>query len=175
MVHPYPRYCPSFSYVGRHCYLLTFVTFMRMEAFRDAATVDVVWSQFLRAAGEKGFEVLVYCFMPDHVHLVVEGMVDHARLKLFAKLAKQYSAYAYSCSHSREKLWQKGLHDRIVRDRVDLFQRIGYIVSNPVVAGLVATPEDYPFWGSQRWTRDVVLDWVRHGGPLPSPGVHLDR
>ena len=73
MVHPYPPYCPNFSYVGRHCYLLTFVTFMRMEAFRNAATVDLVWSQFLRAAREKWFEILACGFMPDHVHMVVEG------------------------------------------------------------------------------------------------------
>jgi len=62
-----------------------------------------------------------------------------------------------------------------VRDRVELLERIRYVVSNPVVAGLAGAPEDYPFWGSQRWTRDQLLDWVRHSGVPPCPGVNLDR
>jgi putative transposase len=146
-----------------------------MEAFTNAAVVSLTLSQILRACPKTQFEILLYCFMPDHLHLLVEGMADQARLKGFARLAKQYSAYAYSRSHGRVRLWQKGLHDHIVRDRVDLFQRIDYVVSNPVVAGLVATAADYPFWGSERWTRDELLAWVRHAGPPPYPGVHLDR
>ena len=175
MVHPYPPYCPNFSYVGRHCYLLTFVTFMRMEAFRNAETVDLVWSQFLRAAREKGFEVLACCFIPDHVHLVVEGISEDAHLKVFAKSAKQYSGYYYARSHGGGKLWQKGNDDQIIRDRADLFERIRYVVMNPVARGLVARPEDYPFLRSQRWTVDELIKWIRRGGPPPYPGVDLDR
>jgi REP element-mobilizing transposase RayT len=72
MPHPYTTYCPTFGYRGHYRYLLTFVTFDRTKAFVTAA-VTLVLEQFLRTAGEQHFEILVYCFMPDHVHLVVEG------------------------------------------------------------------------------------------------------
>ena len=43
--------------------------------------------------------------------------------------------------------WQDESYDRLVRDRLE-FERIRrYIENNPVRAGLVAAPEDYP-WSS---------------------------
>jgi putative transposase len=174
MVHPYPRYCASFGYVGRHCYLLTFVTFRRIEVLRKPDVVDLVWTQILRAAREKAFEVLAASFMPDHLHMVVEGMSESSDLKPFAKAAKQYSGYYHAQAHG-EKLWQKGNDDIIVRDSADLFERVRYVVNNPVAAGLVARPEDCPFLRSQRWAVDELVDWVRRGGPPPHPGVHLNR
>src|SRR3954447_17702277 len=104
MVHSYPPYCATFSYLGRHCYLLTFVTFQRMLAFKSAETVESTWLQILRAGAENQFEVIAYCFMPDHLHLIVEGMADGANLKAFAKLAKQYSGYYYARTHQGRKL-----------------------------------------------------------------------
>jgi len=158
MVHPYPAYCASFSYTGRHCYLLTFVTFMRMAALTQPDVVHLAWSQILRAAHEKHFEVLAYTFMPDHVHLVVEGMTDSSDLKAFAKLAKQYSGYYYARGHGGGKLWQRYGSDRIIREQPELLDRIRYVVNNPVAAGLVARPHDYPFLGSQRWSREELLE-----------------
>ncbi len=37
---------------------------------------------------------------------------------------------------------------------------IGYTVENPVRASLVTQSQDYPFWGSSRWTRDEVLEFL---------------
>jgi putative transposase len=156
MVHPYTPYCPAFHYRGRYTYLLTFVTYERIAAFTKSDVVDLVRAQLLRAAAEEEFEVIVYCFMPDHVHLVVEGMADDSELKAFVKRAKQYSGYGYA--RRRGRLWQHGSNDHIVRDHVDLRDRIRYVVNNPVAAGLVRAPEDYPFLGSQRWSLAELID-----------------
>jgi putative transposase len=163
VTHPYPPYCRTFTYIGRHRYLLTFVTYDRIEAFTSAATVALVWLQFLRAAREIAFEVVAYSFMPDHVHLVVEGTADDSDLKRFAKLAKQSSGYDYARAHAAARLWQKGKHDHIIRDDADLLDRVRYVVNNPIVAGLVTRPEDYPFTGSQRWSKKELIKWCRTG------------
>ena len=161
MAHPYTPYCGGFSYVGRYRYTLTFVTHDRIRAFTDAAAVALVLEQLLRAAGETRFEILVYCFMPDHLHLVVEGITDASDLKRFAKLAKQYSGYYYARAHERAKLWQKGVNDYIIRDDVDLLDRVRYVVNNPVAAGLVSQAADYPYLGSQRWSVPELIAWCR--------------
>lgn len=132
-----------------------------MSAFTSATVVVLVWTQFLRAASEKHFEVAAYCFMPDHLHLVVEGLADDSDLKAFVRLAKQYSAYYYARAHGGGRLWQRYGHDRIVRDDADFRDRVRYVVANPVVAGLVARPEDYPFLGSQRWSREELIEWCK--------------
>lgn len=157
MVHPYTPYCPTFHYLGRYSYLLTFVTFERQPIFTDSSNVELVRTQMFRAAAEKHFEVILYCFMPDHLHLIVLGIADDADLKVFVKHAKQYAGYHYRHSHEQQRLWQHGSNDHIVRDDVDLLARLRYVVNNPVAAGLVERPEEYPFLGSQRWSVKEIV------------------
>jgi hypothetical protein len=87
----YPRHLSGFDYVGFHRYFLTFCTFERNGYFRDASSVGLVAEQFLRASGEQSMAITTYCFMPDHVHLLVQGIREDADLKSFVSRAKQYS------------------------------------------------------------------------------------
>ena len=163
MVHPYTPYCPTFGYVGRHAYFLTFVTFERIVLFTRAEDVELVWAQFVRAAREQQFEVIVCGFMPDHTHLVVDGRTDDSDLKKFVKAAKQYSGFCYASAHDGARLWQKGFNDRIIRNRDELAGRVRYVLDNPVAAGLVERSEDYPY------SRFRTTDRMIRGGKR-SPG-----
>src|SRR5689334_19458279 len=69
-----PARLKQLSYLGRPRYSLTFCTDWKRKWFTNASAVDVVLSQFLRVSGKEGFAILVYCFMPDHVHLLIEGL-----------------------------------------------------------------------------------------------------
>ena len=171
MVHPYTPYCPTFHYRGRYSYLLTFVTFERIEVFTDSARVDLAQSNILRAAIEQRFEIIVHCFMPDHAHLIVERLADDSDLKRFVKLAKQYSGYYDASVYGGAKLWQHGKNDHIIRDQVDLLDRVRYVVNNPVAAGLVTRPEDYLFLGSQRWTVAEMISRLKAGAIYPRAGA----
>jgi putative transposase len=160
MAHPYPARCPQFDYRGRYRYLLTFSTFERQPRFTSRQIVDLVLPQVLRAAKEKGFEVFAYCFMPDHVHLVVRGVTAMSDFKAFVRAAKQYSGY-YFAREIRMQLWQRYCHERIVRHDLDFVRVVRYVVENPVRAGLAQKPEDYPFTGSSRWSTSELVDWCR--------------
>jgi REP element-mobilizing transposase RayT len=116
-----------------------------------------VWTQFLRAANERGFEITAYCFMPDHVHLTVHGLAERANCKAFIKSAKQYSGYYFKQSHDN-RLWQRYGFERVIRDHTELALTIGYIVGNPVRAGLVGHPAQHPYLGSQRYTVAALLE-----------------
>jgi putative transposase len=171
VAHPYTPYSRDFAYVGRYSYLLTCVTFARSTIFTSDATVDLVWSHIVRAARERQFEVIAYCFMPDHAHLIAEGCTAESNLKAFASAAKQYSGYYYKQSHPPQTLWQHGSNDHIIRDEVELLDKIRYVVNNPVAAGLVSRPEDYPYLGSQRWSRDELIRRARIDGKLKDARV----
>ena len=41
--------------------------------------------------------------------------------------------------------WQQSFYDHSIKDDRDLINHIEYIRNNPVKAGLVEQPEDYPF------------------------------
>jgi REP element-mobilizing transposase RayT len=47
------------------------------DAFVDPRVVSNLTSLLLRTGGgAEQFEVVAYCFMPNHLHLLVEGLSD---------------------------------------------------------------------------------------------------
>jgi hypothetical protein len=50
---------------------------------------------------------------------------------------------------------------------------VRYILLNPVKAGLVSNPLEYPFWGSETLTREELLDLVEWPPPKLSGSPDL--
>ena len=146
----------GFAYTGFHRYFLTFCTAGRHKAFTNPSTVACVREQILSAAHTQGVAILAYVFMPDHLHLLVEGKREDADLKSFVHLAKQKSGFAYTRSY-RHRLWQPSYYDRILREEEDTWDVIRYIVMNPVRANLVKQFTQYAFLGSAVMTRDELM------------------
>ena len=148
-----PRRLPTFNYTGPLAYSVRFCTSGRRRLFTDAALVNFVLLQFLRAARESGMAIVAYCFMPDHVHLLIVGERPESNARMFIARAKQYSGHAYSKAFGLP-LWQRFAYERVLRSSESLRRVARYILANPQRAGLVNKPQDYPFSGS--FTHDVV-------------------
>ena len=94
--------------------------------------------------------------MPNHVHLLIEGRALSSDCKAFIKGAKQYSGYYFS-KRRRRTLWQRYCYERVLRDEFERSMTIRYILDNPVCAGLVTTPSEYPFLGSDRYSIEELM------------------
>lgn len=105
-------------------------------------------SQFLRVCRKEQFVILAYCFMPDHVHVLIEGVREDADARKFIVKAKQCSAHAYA-SRFGQRLWQPFGYEHVLRDDEKVQVVARYIVENPVRAGLATTVLEYPFVGSE--------------------------
>ncbi|MCK4912113.1 MAG: transposase [Candidatus Omnitrophica bacterium] len=86
-----------------------------------------------------------YCLMSNHIHLLVE-IRQGSNLSRFMKRINLKYVYYYQrkytyCGH----LWQGRFQSKIINDELYLIQCGKYIELNPVRAGSVASPEDYPF------------------------------
>jgi REP element-mobilizing transposase RayT len=114
-------------------------------------------AQILRAAVEMQMEEIAHCFMPDHLHLIVEGCTETAHCLAFVHRAKQRSGYAFG-RRWQGRLWQPSFYDRVLRDEESTLPFIKYILENPIRGGLVTSVEEYPFLGSARYTVAEVLD-----------------
>ena len=131
---------PSRTSVHRQThYFLTFCSERRRTPFTNAEVVDLVLTQFLRAASEQHFELTAYLLHADHAHLIISGQADHSDCRAFIKLAKQYSGFYFKKCHGHQ-LWQRYGFERVIRDEKELAFTIGYVVANPVRAGLVDHP-----------------------------------
>jgi putative transposase len=146
------------AYCGSAAAILTFCTAGRRHRFTRRVIVDRTWHEFLRASASTGVEVVAYCFMPDHVHLLVQT-TEGGDIMQFARLAKQLSGYAHAQT-TRERLWQPSWHDRLLRDSDDRLDVARYLLENPIRAGLVDDVSAYPFLGSGTTTREALLEWV---------------
>ena len=155
----YPEHLRGFDYTGPNRYFLTMCTKQRARYFVEGQHVALVSEQFQRASREQAFAVIAYCFMPDHVHLLIAGERDDADLKRFTKFAKQYSGF-----HFRQLtglvLWQRYGYERVLRNAEATPAVARYTIANPVRAGIVQAPADYPFWGSFVYTREALLEYI---------------
>jgi REP-associated tyrosine transposase len=91
-------------------------------------------------------DVLAYCFMPDHLHVVVQGLDDTTILTCFTKVFRQRAAIAYR-RRAGQPLCQAGYYERTLRRDEDVMRVAEYIGANPVRAGLVETSDAWPFTG----------------------------
>ena len=109
----------------------------------------VKYLDFLERYGKKhGMEILAYCLMSNHVHLVV---VPKQAASLAHALAAAHTRYAQFFNwkyHQSGHLWQ-GRFFSCVLDEQHTLAAVRYVERNPLRAGLVGRPWDYR-WSSAR-------------------------
>jgi putative transposase len=141
-------------YRGPAAFSVSVTTHQQQPVFTDAAEVDRYRKMLEDAARETGFRLLAYCFMPDHLHLLVQGS-EGSNLAQLVKTFKQASSYDYKRRAGRP-WWQRSYHDHVLRGSDELQPTIEYILENPIRAGLVDNPGAYPFSGGEV-LRDMLV------------------
>ena len=131
-------------------------TFQRKQHFNDAASVELVCELFLRTATDYDIEVIAYCFMPDHLHALITGLVEQSNCRKCADVFRQKSGFHFRRAR-RTRLWQDAYYDHVLRDEDATVDVVSYIVLNPVRGGLCADASAYPFLGSSRYELAQLL------------------
>ena len=155
-----PEHLKTFDYLGLHQYFLTFCTHERRKRFTNDEHVAVARTQISRAALEHRFAVNAYCYMPDHVHLLVEGRADDSDCLAFISKAKPFSGFHYKAAFG-DRLWQRYGFEHTLRNDEAALGVARYIVENPVRAGLVDQPGGYRYSGSDTYSLEQILEAVQ--------------
>jgi putative transposase len=134
----------DFEYKGTHAYFLTILTKNRGVYFKDPKVVNGLVDILNEAALSERFKVLTYCFMPDHLHLLVIGEDVESDLKKFVSFFKQKSGYWFKKSY-KENLWHLSYYDHVLRKEESIEGVANYILGNPARKGLVSDPREYAF------------------------------
>jgi REP element-mobilizing transposase RayT len=136
---------PRESYRGRISAAFTLCITGRKPFFIDANIVRI-FVEFLRGVAEKHTFQAIYCFMPDHSHLILLGTSDESDVLRGVEVFKQVTGF-WLRAHGAETKWEKSFHDRIIRLH-ELGTIIRYILDNPVRKGLISNWREYPFTGA---------------------------
>ena len=142
-----PNYIRNMVYRGT--YFLTIVTKDRLNLFLDYANAKTLYNAIKRVQYRKPFEILAYCILPDHWHILIRlPEYDNAFSQKIREI-KRLTTYALRESMENPNLvvWQDRFWEHTVRDENDLTICFNYIHYNPVHHQLVDLPEQWK-WSS---------------------------
>ena len=137
------------------------------DIFRDDNDRATYLQLLAKAASETAVRILAYALMSNHLHLVVHTPAPNLHV-LIHRAHRPYAA-GFNRAYGRSgHLFGSRYHSKTVLDDSQLLETTRYIHLNPVVAGLVRRPEDFP-WSSYR-----SYITPHHDYQLVDPGPVLD-
>jgi REP element-mobilizing transposase RayT len=146
-------------YRGRAWIALTLCIKNRIALFNTSEIVDVFVHILSDSATKFNCIVPVYCFMPDHQHMIITGTDDEVDLLKAIISYKQKTGFWMSKNKAGAS-WQKDFYDHLIRREEKLATHIKYILDNPVRKGLVSDWQNYPFKGSIGYELDNILGGI---------------
>jgi putative transposase len=145
--HEKPRRLKDFSYRGYYRYFIT----IRSQSFKHHFVNDEVVAKIVEilkgTAEQEGFLVWANRFMPDHMHLLVEGKHGNADMRRLVVSFKQKSGYWFKKTYGM-RLWAPNYYEHVLRNEQATMTVARYIIQNPVRKGIVSDCRSYPYSGS---------------------------
>jgi REP element-mobilizing transposase RayT len=147
-------------YIGQVRCSFAIQTIGRLHYFNDADKFLAHEQMLFEALAAWQCEAHIYMFMPDHVHLILEGKEGHSDLRRCVNGYKQRAGYAFKRTEPVIS-WQKDFYDHIIRNDADYRRQMNYHLMNPVRAGLTESWKNYPYWGSTVYSKNALLMGVK--------------
>jgi len=149
-------------------YFITFTVENWVDVFVRSEYKNILVESLAYCQKHKGLEIFAWCIMSSHAHLIVrakEGTdCKSAPAFLLPDIFRDFKKYASkevvkaieeNPQESRKewllsmfengKFWQRGNHPIEIWTNKVIYQKLDYIHENPVVEGLVYSPEQYVY------------------------------
>jgi len=90
-------------------------------------------------------EIVAYCIMPTHIHLILKQIKDKGISQFMARVLNSYSRY-FNVKYRRQgPLWTGRFKSVLVQNDEQLLHLTRYIHLNPSSAGIVSNPEKWQY------------------------------
>lgn len=132
--------------------------------FQEKTDYFVYLSIIKKVKSKYPFVLCSYCLMTNHVHLQI-ATIDTAIWEIMRDINSSYTVYYNRKYNFIGHLFQGRYLSEIIKDDVYLLQVSRYIHLNPVKAGLVDSPIQYP-WSSYGFFMEkarsniVDINWI---------------
>jgi REP element-mobilizing transposase RayT len=130
-------------------YFITTCTQGSTAKLANEAVHAVLREEWHNAERRHGWWVGRYVIMPDHVHFFCTALPAAKPLAAFMQRWKEWTAKRVGAELGRPApLWQHRFFDHVLRNPESYGEKWSYVAQNPVRAGLVATPQAWPYAGA---------------------------
>ncbi len=159
-LHPMPRPETDMerTHDRRHPHRLThedytdpnYVVFVSIHAaprramFATAACASVILDCVQTGCEIHHLDLIAYCVMPDHIHVVIFTK-DGCDVEKYLKGLKWATSRQLHTMGVVGDIWQRSYWDRHHRDDDDVRTMIEYVLDNPVRQGLCRTRDEWPY------------------------------
>ena len=119
----------------------------RQTIFAAEADYQFFRDALVEASLKHGLAIHAYVWMTNHIHLLATPEFDDSISKVFQSVGRKYVQYFNYTYRRSGTLWEGRYRATVVDSERYLLTLMRYIELNPVWAGMVAHPRDYP-WSS---------------------------
>src|SRR5437762_754215 len=120
----------------------------REPIFFEDGDQDIYRDLLAKQCQKARVEILAYCLMPNHVHLIVVPGDEHGLARAIGEAHRRYTNFINARGRWIGHLFQARFAS-VVMDEEHLIAAARYVSLNPVRARLVKRAEDWP-WSSVR-------------------------
>lgn len=131
----------------------------RQAIFREASDRDILDCIVAEALERFHSRLHAYCWMSNHLHVLVQVATDPLG-RLMQRIASQYARAFQSRLNTTGHLFERRYHCLLVDADDYLLELVRYIHLNPVRAGMVRDPADYPWSSHQVYLGRKQVPWV---------------
>jgi REP element-mobilizing transposase RayT len=140
-----PRLERVFAKYYSPLYFVTMVTWQRRRLLACPAAHEAFVAHARKQEG-LGVGVGRFVLMPDHAHFFIRIGAGQT-LGESVRHLKQAMTKALRLADAGLRVWQPGFFDHLLRNGESYEEKWSYTRDNPVRAGLVERPEDWPYQG----------------------------
>jgi putative transposase len=161
-------------------YFVTFTIVEWIDLFTRRIYKDIFLDSLKYCQTHKGLDLCAYCIMSSHIHLIIgrnseepiEGIIRD--IKKFTsvkfleeiKMSSEESRKEFLLSHFGKagrlnpnnhhfQIWQQHSHPIELNTNEKIVRCINYIHQNPVLAGIVLSPEEYLHSSAANYTGEI--------------------
>lgn len=114
----------------------------------------------LNLCGSPLVEILCYCLIPNHYHLILRALVENGISIFMKKIGTGYTMYFNKKYQGSGHLFQGRYKHKEINSEDGFIYLSGYIHINPVIAKIVKRPEYYKYSSYQSFLSKKEKDFL---------------
>jgi len=140
-----------------------------LPVFTSAACCEILVQSFLYCREHKKLKIYSWVILDNHFHAILSGPELSSTLRALKGFTAQalikqikterrewlLNQLAYYCAahktRSEYQVWQEGAHPQEIVTDLMMEQKVDYIHENPVLRGMVVSPEHWRYSSAHEW------------------------